>query len=1299
MSSLTAVIGADTSGLKRSVEDAKKVLHDYANTAKDVAGQVQNGVNATNEQSQAYQRVIRQLEKVSSGTMTAAQKQKTLQSAVAELKIQWADLNEEGRASDFGQSVSATLSAAGQSLETLTTQIKQVQEEMGNMGGGNVKQQLKKYTTQLTELTQKYRDMSDAEKASAGGQELASKLSDLRAKAGELKDTVGDVNQEITALASDTPNLDVFNTALGLGADALSTYSSIIAKVTGNEEDLKNAISTVMAVQSAANMMTKITNALQSSSVIMLKVRAIQEKALSTAIAIRTAAEKRGTVATVAGTAAQKAFNLVAKANPYVLLATAVIGVGAALLYFTKKSNEATAAEKKHQEQLKREEEEWKAYREEVARNGASMMQTYQKLQTQWETLKTTHEKTQWIKDNKSEFDKLGVAIDDIGDAENFLVKNSDKVVQAFMLRAKAAAYAARAAKQWEQYLDKLTDVEKKKVKEGDEVPRWYQPSGVTRDRGGNTANGGRFKVNDALTITGFTAKGAEEYNKKLMQDAGLTEDALKSIEETTKMQVQLEQEAAKLLAGAGVKKTTKTTPTSKKDKKEKPDTGSVKALTDEISKQQAKLDATIDPEAQQRLRKQIADLTRKKNKIEFDLKYPKQSLAALDAAIQDKHLQIAYETDETKKKKAIEELKELVEKKREIKLTVEQPKKQLDLVNQELARTKALIGIEISANEKQRLQQNLDQIRASIKAKKAELVPELDPVARAKIQNELDQLEAEDRLISIQLDPNKKKALDDAIKRLTGQKQQLELMLKYPEDALKQVEEEIKRNKAELEIVHDPNDIVRINKALEELTEKKRVIEIIINYDNESIEALDKLISEKQALLKVATSPESRRQIQREIDELTHRKNEIEFDFKYPEGSIARLDAAISNKQAEYKVAIDDESRNRIRKELEALEQERRQIDLQVRPIVDKDTITDFERELEKHDTEMHVKVVQDAVQNKPTTKADRAQSNVDNLKAELEFNNSILEKYKQQYAELRMKRALNVQLTAEENAMLGVLDDAKTKTEALTNAFKEASDAAASIKLQSNFRKAVYEGVTGTIDALGNMNGAVAGTVNTWTSLGENWSDMTPFEKVTGGIDAVIGTLQNMIGIYESVNSIIELFSSISEAAAAKKVAASAMEGAAVQGEAMTETAATQQKIANQTAENASNMAGIASDSGKAIAGATKSGAALPFPANIAAIAAGIAAVVAAFAMIGSFADGGVINGATTIGDYNLARVNKGEMILNGSQQDHLFKLINDGVPIKGGNGYNGEVKFKIEHNALVGVLKNGSKKNSKI
>ena len=74
-------------------------------------------------------------------------------------------------------------------------------------------------------------------------------------------------------------------------------------------------------------------------------------------------------------------------------------------------------------------------------------------LQQEWKNLKTTAEKNQWIKDNKSEFDKLGVAVNDVTDAENIFVNNTEAVVNALRLRAKAAAAQKLAAEQYEKAL------------------------------------------------------------------------------------------------------------------------------------------------------------------------------------------------------------------------------------------------------------------------------------------------------------------------------------------------------------------------------------------------------------------------------------------------------------------------------------------------------------------------------------------------------------------------------------------------------------------------------------------------------------------------------------------------------------------------------------------------------------------------------------------------------------------------------------------------------------------------------
>ena len=56
----------------------------------------------------------------------------------------------------------------------------------------------------------------------------------------------------------------------------------------------------------------------------MMGVSAVQTWALQKAELAEAATKKGGTAATIAATIAQKAFNAVAKANPYVLLATAL---------------------------------------------------------------------------------------------------------------------------------------------------------------------------------------------------------------------------------------------------------------------------------------------------------------------------------------------------------------------------------------------------------------------------------------------------------------------------------------------------------------------------------------------------------------------------------------------------------------------------------------------------------------------------------------------------------------------------------------------------------------------------------------------------------------------------------------------------------------------------------------------------------------------------------------------------------------------------------------------------------------
>ena len=174
------------------------------------------------------------------------------------------------------------------------------------------------------------------------------------------------------------------------------------------------------------------------------------------------------------------------------------------------------------------------------------------------------------------------------------------------------------------------------------------------------------------------------------------------------------------------------------------------------------------------------------------------------------------------------------------------------------------------------------------------------------------------------------------------------------------------------------------------------------------------------------------------------------------------------------------------------------------------------------------------------------------------------------------------------------------------------------------------------------------------------------------------------------------IEGYQAIGDAASAmgQLMSAAGAEGAAAAMQIVATTA-------NATAQMIPQiMALIGAKEGEAMANGTASAAALPFPANIAAIASIIATVVGTFASIfstvGAFAGGGIIQGASTHGDQLLARVNAGEMILNGSQQARLFNLL-DGAGAVGGAGI-GQVSFKIKGSDLYGSLSNYSKVKAK-
>ena len=271
--------------------------------------------------------------------------------------------------------------------------------------------------------------------------------------------------------------------------------------------------------------------------------------------------------------------------------------------------------------------------------------------------------------------------------------------------------------------------------------------------------------------------------------------------------------------------------------------------------------------------------------------------------------------------------------------------------------------------------------------------------------------------------------------------------------------------------------------------------------------------------------------------------------------------------------------------------------------------------------------------------------------------------------------------------------LDDLVKQFDDLTKERQEKSEAATKIGVQLDFsdldkqrkelgskianmakdakKEANFESI---FDGLNDVSNLASGI----ESIGHAFDDVKdPLDAFAKGI----GVITEMMQMYKTVTEIVtvaqDLFSASTTAAATA------------------DTAATATEVANSTAKTTAS-------SGEAIAGATASGAKMPFPLNLVAIAAGVAAVIAALASIsGAFATGGIVGGSgatTTIGDNTLIRVNRGEMVLNNNQQAHLFKMLDGGLSLNTQSS-GGSVNFKISGSNLYGTLKNYSSMQSKV
>jgi hypothetical protein len=227
-----------------------------------------------------------------------------------------------------------------QSIAETTAKLKEEEEALGDhrRSVGDYEKATRSLRGQLRELTEALVQLKlEGKDGTKEYQEMADKL-------GQVKDAMGDVTRETGNIADDAGKLKGVTESLSAATGAFGLFTSAVGLSTEENEKLKYVMRDLQVVMTALASMTALQNALQKESAALTLMNTIRDWARKKAI-------DASTRSTVTATIAQKALNLVANANPYVLLATGVGLVVGALIAFSRGSKAAAEEQKKLNEQ------------------------------------------------------------------------------------------------------------------------------------------------------------------------------------------------------------------------------------------------------------------------------------------------------------------------------------------------------------------------------------------------------------------------------------------------------------------------------------------------------------------------------------------------------------------------------------------------------------------------------------------------------------------------------------------------------------------------------------------------------------------------------------------------------------------------------------------------------------------------------------------------------------------------------------------------------------------------------------
>ena len=280
---------------------------------------------------------------------------------------------------------------------------------------------------------------------------------------GRLKDAISDTRAQARIMSDDFFNLRAGMEALSLGTNVFSALTQSAALFGKENEELTKILGKLQAVTNLANAAMNIAKQLNKDSALMtaLRVNATKElntelskevvatEGAATATTTLSTAETTATTASTGLTTSLKGVGAAIKSIPVVGWIAAAV---TALLALKSKLDDAREEQRKAYEETAN---KYKEAQDKVNSTAAQTIIKFELLSKKYSDLgDNVKAKTEFIKNNKSAFDELGLSVNSVKDAENALIENKDAFIAAEMQKAKAMAAREMATELMKQRLE-----------------------------------------------------------------------------------------------------------------------------------------------------------------------------------------------------------------------------------------------------------------------------------------------------------------------------------------------------------------------------------------------------------------------------------------------------------------------------------------------------------------------------------------------------------------------------------------------------------------------------------------------------------------------------------------------------------------------------------------------------------------------------------------------------------------------------------------------------------------------------